>query len=492
MDKLLYKRRTISLFLLLFALTLIIPSHAQTENDDIEVLVTELDGQIVLQWKDPGNILYSRMKITGAGKTVYVDKGVQQAVFSGLINGVQYMFRLSMISSTGVILGETVVSGVPRDNTPPGRVSDVNGVPGDGSVFLYWNDPDDSDLDKIRVKFEDRVIEVDKGVGQLSAGGLENGKEYRFVITALDTSGNESESVEIRLVPGAEASISLRGPETVRGGDVFPVRMTISSSRTDIYAVQAGVQYDPDFFKYSGYDEPENNIKVVHVDANNKGTVTVYVASTDNSPITGQDNHMITLKFEAENVSESHTVMVRTVQALAGTSSGDQVPVVPGSVQITLVPLILPEVYNVSVIPGDSSVTLRWTDPDDDGYDRILITVNGTDEFIAEKGRQTITIPNLVNGQVYEFVIKTMDSCGNTSRGVVATAIPGIPGDLNCNGVIDAGDLAIAAYHYLTREGDPEWEQAKRCDITGTDGTPDGIVDIQDITFIALRMLEQQ
>jgi len=447
---------------------------------------------------------------------------------------------------------------------------------------LHWNDPSDEDLDRIRIKVSNRVIEVDRGVEQLLVEGLDNGREYRFAITAVDTSGNESETVEIALVPGAEVSINLSGPGVVESGQTFSVTMDVYTSRTDIYAIQTDLYYDTGYFQYLGYDEAENGIKVVHVDDRIGGKITLYAASTNNKPITGQGNNKIMIKFKAAEQSENYTGLFRLAQAFAGTSSGDQIPAASGSINITIVPILLPEVSDVKVLPGDSRITLSWLEPSGDQYDRILIIVNQTDTYVVEKGKQTITIPNLTNGQVYQFVLKTMDSEGNTSTGVTVygtpdagdrippsevtgikvkagdgfikiswtdpkdddfskvivtvngsdtyevgkgvqqieisglvngqvvavkiqtvdeagnrsngvnvTGIPGILGDVNYDGVINVGDLAIAAYNYLAREGDPEWDRAKYCDVTGSNGEPDGIVDILDIAFIAVKVLEQ-
>lgn len=492
MDKLsVLSKKIISIFLMLvLVINFIIPSFAES---DIKVVVTESDGQITLKWNDPDNSLFSRMKITGAGKTVYVDKGVQQAVFTDLINGVEYKFRLCMISNAGVILGETEVSGVPRDSTPPDRVTDAYCVPGDESVLLYWNDPLDEDLDRIRIKFQGRVIEVDKGVERLLVDGLDNGKEYRFVITAVDTSGNESDSVEITSVPGADVRIHLSGPGTVQSGQEFSVNMDVYTTRTDIYAVQIDLLYDAAYFRYTGYEEAESGIKVVYVDEKSEGRLIVYLASTDGKPVTGQEKRIITLNFKAGESENGYTGLFRLRQALAGTSSGDQIPVSSNSVSVTIASTaVLPEISDVKVVSGNGSITLTWTDPAGGGFDRVQITVNGTDVYFAEKGSQSITITGLINGEVYEFVLKTVDSKGNTSRGITVYGVPGIAGDVNFDGMINVGDLAVAAYNYLIREGDPGWEQAKRCDVYGINGEPDGIVDILDITFIANKILEQQ
>ncbi|SFM39220.1 Uncharacterized conserved protein, DUF2252 family [Paenibacillus sp. 1_12] len=66
-----------------------------------------------------------------------------------------------------------------------------------------------------------------------------------------------------------------------------------------------------------------------------------------------------------------------------------------------------------------------------------------------------------------------------------------IPGDLNGDGVINVGDLAIAAGYFGAKAGDTNWNEATIADITGSNGTPDGKVDIWDLRDIAQKISSQ-
>jgi hypothetical protein len=57
-------------------------------------------------------------------------------------------------------------------------------------------------------------------------------------------------------------------------------------------------------------------------------------------------------------------------------------------------------------------------------------------------------------------------------------------GDVNKDGVINIGDLAICAYYYMVSEGDPNWSLAKSSDVNN-----DGIINIIDLSFIAQLVL---
>lgn len=57
--------------------------------------------------------------------------------------------------------------------------------------------------------------------------------------------------------------------------------------------------------------------------------------------------------------------------------------------------------------------------------------------------------------------------------------------DLNGDGKVDVGDLAIVAYYYGEDQTSPDWDEAKISDINGNDK-----IDIYDLAYIALKILE--
>jgi uncharacterized Fe-S center protein len=81
------------------------------------------------------------------------------------------------------------------------------------------------------------------------------------------------------------------------------------------------------------------------------------------------------------------------------------------------------EVVNLNGIAGNGQVTLNWTDPTDDDFERVEITVSpGNNTVQVNKGTQTAVIGNLTNGTAYSFTLKTVDKNGNKSNGVNSTA----------------------------------------------------------------------
>ena len=58
-------------------------------------------------------------------------------------------------------------------------------------------------------------------------------------------------------------------------------------------------------------------------------------------------------------------------------------------------------------------------------------------------------------------------------------------GDINKDGTIDIGDLAILAYYYGCTTDSQNWADAKIADVNN-----DGKIDIVDLAYVALRILD--
>jgi len=62
---------------------------------------------------------------------------------------------------------------------------------------------------------------------------------------------------------------------------------------------------------------------------------------------------------------------------------------------------------------------------------------------------------------------------------------PGITGDINKDGKVSIGDLAIVAANYGKDASSPDWTEAKRADIN-----KDGVIDLNDLALVARKITE--
>ena len=83
------------------------------------------------------------------------------------------------------------------------------------------------------------------------------------------------------------------------------------------------------------------------------------------------------------------------------------------------------EVTFLSGIAGDSQITLNWTDPADEDFNRVEISYpQGNTPIQIGKEEQTATITGLTNGTTYTFTVRTIDTTGNKSTGVTTSHTP--------------------------------------------------------------------
>ncbi|MEN1990821.1 fibronectin type III domain-containing protein [Paenibacillus hubeiensis] len=163
---------------------------------------------------------------------VYVD-GVakatvrtNRATITDLVNGKEYAFRVTAVDTSGnesaksAEIKKTPVGPPPPDTTPPG-VPTLNGKPGKKQAVLDWTKPGDADLAGYYLYQDGTKINTLSATNTV-VNGLENGKQYKFQVSAFDTSGNESaKSNTVTVTPADRIDVVL-----IPNGDSIVVQIT--------------------------------------------------------------------------------------------------------------------------------------------------------------------------------------------------------------------------------------------------------------------------
>lgn len=90
-------------------------------------------------------------------------------------------------------------SGGGGDTAPPGPVSNVSAVAGDGQVSLSWTNPSDGDFDHVTISYNGRSVNSSSNSRVIT--GLTNGTSYTFDLVAYDTSDNASNTTTASATP---------------------------------------------------------------------------------------------------------------------------------------------------------------------------------------------------------------------------------------------------------------------------------------------------
>jgi hypothetical protein len=112
----------------------------------------------------------------------------------------------------------------PADRAPPDDVTNLVATPGDSTVTLKWTKPTAKDFDHVVVS---RSTTAPGAVADTVYAGsassfldprVQNGVEYRYIVVAVDKTGNRSGGVVVVAVPKAVALLSPKGGARIKKG----------------------------------------------------------------------------------------------------------------------------------------------------------------------------------------------------------------------------------------------------------------------------------
>jgi fibronectin type 3 domain-containing protein len=161
------------------------------------------EGQVSLDWNNnsegdlDGYRVY-RSTTSGSGYSQIADVSSSAYTNTGLTNGTTYYYVVTAYDTSNNESGYSSEAGAtPEDVTAPAAPTGLGATAGDGQVTLDWNNNSEGDLDGYRVY---RSTTSGSGYSQIASPsssaytntGLTNGTTYYYVVTAYDTSNNES------------------------------------------------------------------------------------------------------------------------------------------------------------------------------------------------------------------------------------------------------------------------------------------------------------
>jgi len=137
---------------------------------------------------DAGNLKYRVARVPEATATVdkpeFIDKAVEM--------GKEYKYSVTSVLPAAESLASSDVSVVPKDTFPPAVPANLTGIAGVSSIELAWDRNLESDFKSYRVYRNDQVVASDIAAPAFSDKQVQSGQKYRYAITAVDQTGNES------------------------------------------------------------------------------------------------------------------------------------------------------------------------------------------------------------------------------------------------------------------------------------------------------------
>jgi hypothetical protein len=296
--------------------------------------------------------------------------------------------------------------GNPSDTTPPAQVSGLTATPGNGQVTLTWTDPTDTDLASIEITWTPGGTTpqtVAKGTQSKTITGLTNGTPYTFTVKAKDNAGNLSTGEPTTATPNSSATPNTPSdtpaPDPVSGLTATPGNGQVTLTWTN------------------PTDTDRAFIQITWTSSGTTPQTADYDKETQSKTITGLTNgteytFTVKAKDNAGNLSTGQTTTAKPTSST--TPNTPDTPPAP--------------VSGLTATPGDTQVTLTWTNPTDTdrAFIQITWTSSGTTPQTADYDKETESeiIDGLTNGTEYTFTVKAKDNAGNLSDEVTTTAKP--------------------------------------------------------------------
>jgi formylglycine-generating enzyme required for sulfatase activity len=386
-----------------------------------DITVSAANGKAVLTWTNPADDDFAGVKISmlpAAGtlaNPITLDKGVNTLTVSGLTNGSEYTFTIQTfdeslnyskgVSQTAIVVADT------SDTTAPASVTNLVASAKDKSVLLTWTDAVDTDNDiygyevswtsdtasRAVTALEANSMVVAQGVCGAIVRNLTNGTEYTFTVKTLDTSFNKSAEATATATPVENPStdvlkIDLSVPETKSNTSV-----TVTANITTAGTVKKVV------YKKDGSINPAK-----------------LLADSDAIEATADasDNTKCTFTISATDETSNGTYTVAAIDS-DGREEIEQIAINNFDFTAPAKPKVASGVYSSDT----SSITLNWTNPDDEDFDHVEIYYTTTDaNGTSEKSTvESVTEANKTYSNIdaeksyYTFYLASVDKLENKS-----------------------------------------------------------------------------
>jgi hypothetical protein len=320
------------------------------------------------------------------------------------------------------------------DTLPPAAVSFLTASPRDEAVMLRWTNPGDADFAKTVIRYSTTGYPgtptggspVENGMGGAFANaaaaadsfahtGLQNQTLYYYTAFAFDSSANYSSGVIALATPFDDDPPLALAQFSAEGGDTTVMLRWTNPDDAD---------FDHALIRYSTSGWPSGPGDGLPVENGLGGEFEGAAAEADSFAHTGLQNGQ-TYYYAA--------------------FAGDEVPNYSAGLTASAEPAdqtAPPAIVAFSSAAGDTTVVLRWTNPDDEDFERTLIRYSVSeypsvpgDGLPVENGAggefpgdaasvDSFVHLGLENGQTYYYAAFAGDEVPNYAEAVVTSAAP--------------------------------------------------------------------
>lgn len=366
----------------------------------------------MVSWSPPqalnGSAITNYTVTSNPGNVTATTNGATSATVAPLTAGAYYTFTVTATNASGTSVPSAPSNGVVPTGPPPGPPTNVTATAGDTTATVSWTAPTDNGGQPIT----SYVVTPYTSGGALPSTsvsgssppptmttfyGLTNNQTYTFVVAAVSAWGQGAPSAPSNAVTPKQGMPSA------------PIGVNATSGLNSATVYWSAPQFGNPITSYTVTSSPGG------VTATTDGST----YSTTVSPLTG---------------GQAYTFTVTATNVLGtGPASSPSAPVVP-----TGPPPGPPT--NVTATAGDTSATVSWTAPADDGGRPITSYVitpyvgsnpQPSKTLTGVPPPTTTTVTGLINNQTYTFVVAAVTAWGQSapsSPSNPVTPVQGMPG----------------------------------------------------------------
>ncbi|WP_139997512.1 family 43 glycosylhydrolase [Paenibacillus paridis] len=281
-------------------------------------------------------------------------------------------------------------------------------------------------------------------------------------------------------VPSTDLKGTLTGVSQIPLGSSFAVNFGLSqvSTKADdaIFAQDLTFNYDPNQLEFISAEPLKDGLMVIDFKKDIPGQVRILVASQGAEHAVNADGDFVQLSWKA--LKETAKASLTLSQAQLANSAGIETSLAPVTynVQITGAKDLNKEALLTLIAQSQAAVNaaIEGNAPGQypAGSKAALQTAIDTARAVSE------------NAETQTAIDQAASALNLALQSFKQSVKPVLTGDMNTDGKLTIGDLAIVAASYGKSQASPDWISVQKADINH-----DGIIDIADLAYIAKSII---
>ncbi len=318
------------------------------------------------------------------------------------------------------------------------------------------------------------------GTTSVTVNGIASGEA---VITVTTADGNKTAVSNVMVTPSVVPrlpAVGLSAGSSVNSESSFIVALSLDNLKQSVYAEDITLTYDSNIFDYVSVAGASSDIQIVTEDKATAGEVRLIVANIGG--VTGASTTLLDLTFKAKTGVQNTSGTIAITQASLGVApEGSVIEAELDSVNIS--------VGKIVVVVNKTALITAITNAES-LYDAAVVgTLPGQYPQLAKDAfRVAINEAKAVKENeraTQSEVENALTALVSANAAFRAAVVKEVSADLNMDGSINVGDLAMVAYYYGKDSTSGDWATCKIADMNG-----DNKIDVVDLAFVATKILQ--